>query len=70
VFAMIRQTRGGKDYDSTFGKRMTGGGPYAWMIGKRFETTCARLGLNTQRTELTTEHFRPPRAPAEQLDLF
>jgi DNA repair photolyase len=70
VFALIRQTRGGKDYDSTFGKRMTGGGPYAWMIGKRFETTCARLGLNTQKTELTTEHFRPPRAGAEQLDLF
>jgi DNA repair photolyase len=70
VFALIRQTRGGKDYDSTFGKRMTGGGPYAWMIGKRFDTTCARLGLNTQKTELTTEHFRPPRAPAEQLDLF
>jgi hypothetical protein len=22
------------------------------------------------KTELTTEHFRPPRAPAEQLDLF
>ena len=70
VFALIRQTRGGKDYDATFGKRMTGGGPYAWMIGKRFDTACARLGLNVQRTELTTEHFRPPRAPAEQLDLF
>src|SRR5712692_9309914 len=24
VFALIRQTRGGKDYDATFGKRMTG----------------------------------------------
>src|SRR5271169_1140371 len=70
VFALIRQTRGGKDYDATFGKRMTGGGPYAWMIGKRFDTTCARLGLNVQKTELTTEHFRPPRARAEQLDLF
>jgi DNA repair photolyase len=70
VFALIRQTRGGKDYDATFGKRMTGGGPYAWMIGKRFETTCARLGLNVHKTELTTEHFRPPRAGAEQLDLF
>jgi DNA repair photolyase len=51
VFALIRQTRGGKDYDATFGKRMTGGGPYAWMIGKRFETTCSRLGLNAHKTE-------------------
>jgi DNA repair photolyase len=70
VFALIRQTRGGKDYDATFGKRMTGGGPYAWMIGKRFDTACTRLGLNAQRTELTIEHFRPPRPVSEQLDLF
>src|SRR5216683_2491033 len=70
VFALIRQTRGGKDYDATFGKRMTGGGPYAWMIRKRFETTCSRLGLNAHKTPLTTEHFNPPRKRAEQLDLF
>src|SRR5215472_16655564 len=70
VFALIRQTRGGKDYDSTFGKRMTGGGPYAWMIGKRFETTCSRLGLNVHKTQLTTEHFKPPRPAGQQLSLF
>ena len=70
IFALIRQTRGGKDYDATFGKRMTGGGPHAWMIKKRFETTCSRLGLNVNKTPLTTEHFLPPRRHAEQLDLF
>jgi DNA repair photolyase len=70
VFALIRQTRGGKDYDATFGKRMTGGGPYAWMIRKRFETACARLGLNVNKTPLTIEHFKPPRPPSEQLNLF
>jgi DNA repair photolyase len=70
VFALIRQTRGGEDYDATFGKRMTGGGPYAWMIRKRFETACARLGLNVNKTTLTTEHFKPPRPQSEQLSLF
>ncbi len=70
VFALIRQTRGGKDYDATFGKRMTGGGPYAWMIRKRFETACARLGLNVNKTTLTTEHFKPPRPQGAQLSLF
>ena len=70
VFALIRQMRGGKDYDSTFGSRMKGEGPYAWMIGRRFETACARLGLNVQRAELTTEHFRAPRPLAAQLTLF
>jgi DNA repair photolyase len=70
VFTLIRQMRGGKDYDSTFGVRMKGEGPYAWMIGRRFEAACARLGLNAQKSELTTEHFRAPGARGQQLSLF
>jgi DNA repair photolyase len=72
VFALIRQMRGGKDYDAQWGKRMTGSGPYAWMIGRRFEQACARLGLNVKKTRLTTEHFNPPhrRSEADQLSLF
>jgi DNA repair photolyase len=70
VFKLIRDTRGGKDYDSTFGRRMKGEGPYAWMVGRRFETACEKLGLNRHKTPLTTEHFRSPRHRAEQLSLF
>jgi DNA repair photolyase len=70
VFKLIRDTRGGKDYDSTWGKRMTGAGPVAWMIGRRFEVACERLGFNKSRASTTTEHFRPPRPAAEQLALF
>lgn len=70
VMKLIRDMRGGKDYDSTFGKRMTGGGPYAWLIGRRFENACAKLGLNVNRAVLTTEHFKPPYGRAEQLSLF
>ena len=70
VFKLIRDMRGGKDYDSTWGKRMKGTGPYAWMIGRRFEAACAKLGLNKEKVALTTEHFRPPRPAAEQLNLF
>ena len=70
VFKLIRDMRGGKDYDSTFGKRMTGTGPVAWMIGRRFEVACERLGFNLTKVKTTTEHFRPPRPAAEQLDLF
>jgi hypothetical protein len=40
------------------------------MIGRRFEVACERLGLNTNRTKLTVEHFSPPRRPSEQLSLF
>jgi DNA repair photolyase len=70
VFKLVRDTRGGKDYDSAWGKRMTGSGPVAWMIGRRFELACERLGLNTTKRKVTTEHFRPPRPAAQQLALF
>jgi DNA repair photolyase len=70
VINLIRETHGGKDYDSTFGKRMTGSGPIAWMIGRRFEVACERLGFNLTSVKTTTEHFKPPRPSAEQLDLF
>jgi len=70
VFKLIRDMRGGKDYDSTFGTRMTGAGPIAWMIGRRFEVACERLGFNAAKVSTTTAHFRPPRPGAEQLNLF
>ena len=70
VFKLIRDMRGGKDYDSTFGTRMTGKGPIAWMIGRRFEIACKRLGFNVTSVKTTTEHFRPPLPSAEQLSLF
>jgi DNA repair photolyase len=70
VFTLIRQMRGGKDYDSKWGQRMTGSGPYAWMIGRRFETACERLKLNQRKVKLTTEHFRPPHGRPEQLSLL
>jgi DNA repair photolyase len=70
VFKLIRDTRGGKDYDSKWGERMSGSGPIAWMIGRRFEAACEKLGLNKVRTKLTTDHFSPPRKEAAQLSLF
>ena len=70
VFKLVREMRGGKDYDSTWGRRMKGSGPYAWMIGRRFEVACEKLGLNEEKAKLTTEHFHPPRPSAVQLDLF
>jgi DNA repair photolyase len=70
VFKLIRDTRGGKDYDSAWGQRQTGTGPIAWMIGRRFEVACEKLGFNQTKRTTTTEHFRPPRPASEQLALF
>jgi DNA repair photolyase len=70
VFTLIRDMRDGKDYDSQWGTRMKGTGPMAWMIGRRFEIACERLGLNKKRSKLTTTHFLRPKQGGEQLDLF
>ena len=49
VFALIREMRGGKDYDSNWGEPHDRLRSLAWMIGRRFETACERLGLNQAR---------------------
>jgi DNA repair photolyase len=70
VFTLIRDMRGGKDYDSQWGSRMTGTGPLAWMIGRRFDIACDKLGLNKKRAKLTTDHFVRPNRDGNQLTLF
>jgi DNA repair photolyase len=70
VMSVVRQVHGGRDYDSTFGKRQRGSGVYADLIEKRFDIACKRFGLNEARPALDTSRFRPPRADTPQLDLF
>jgi DNA repair photolyase len=70
VLALVRATRDGKIYDSTWGKRMTGSGPYAWMIGRRFEAASEKLGLARNKKKLRTDLFVPPLRGTEQLNLF
>jgi DNA repair photolyase len=70
VFTLIRDMRGGRDYDSQWGTRMKGTGPMAWMIGRRFEIACEKLGLNKRRSKLTTDHFARPKHIGQQLSLF
>ncbi len=70
VLSVMRSMRGGKDYDSTFGKRQKGEGPYAWQIGRRFEIATRRLGMNRRNLRLRTDLFSPPVKPQAQLSLF
>jgi DNA repair photolyase len=70
VMALVRSMRGGKDYDSEWGKRMKGAGPYAWQIGRRFEIAAKRLGLNVERRRLRTDLFTPPVPAGRQLMLL
>ena len=70
VMSLVRSMRDGKDYDSEFGKRMKGAGPYAWQIGRRFEIAARKLGLNSERTRLRSDLFRAPARQGEQLSLL
>jgi len=70
VLSLIRSTRGGDLSDPTFGRRMVGEGPYAWMIGRRFETAAAKAGFARAKPRLRTDLFTSPRKGAVQLRLF
>jgi DNA repair photolyase len=70
VFSVLQEARGGRDYAARWGERQTGVGPFAWMIGRRFEVATARLGYNARRLRLRTDLFRPPAPQTGQLALF
>jgi DNA repair photolyase len=70
VMSLVRSMRDGKDYDSEWGKRMRGTGPYAWQIGRRFEIAAKRLGFNATRTPLRTDLFVQAEKKNEQLMLL
>jgi DNA repair photolyase len=69
VMSLINQTRGGKDYDSQFGVRMRGTGPYADLLRTRFELATRKLGFGpaSGRHDLATDLFRPPIQATPQL---
>jgi DNA repair photolyase len=70
VLGLVRSTRGGKDYDATWGARQTGTGAYAWTTGRRFQIAAERIGFNRQRTRLRADLFRSPSGAGEQLVLL
>ena len=72
VMSLINQTRGGKDYDSKFGQRMSGTGPYADLLRTRFELARRKCGFSEPELgPLRTAHdlFRPPATDQPQLTL-
>ena len=72
VMSLIRQSRGGRDYDSRFGHRMRGEGHFADLLSRRFKLACNRLGLKQGELRSSrTDLFTPPlRHDDGQIDLF
>ena len=69
VMSLIRQSRGGKHYDSRFGQRMRGEGPFADLLAQRFAVAVRRLGFARRREGdgLDCSLFAPP---GQQLSLI
>ena len=70
VMALVRSMRGGKDYDSNWNSRMTGTGPYAQVLARRFHMAVKRLGLNLPNQPLATHKFKRPPRLGDQLSLL
>ena len=70
VMSLVRQTRGGRDYDPEWSHRMKGEGPVAELIATRFRAALRRYGLDGPRPALDTSRFRVPADMKKQLDLF
>ncbi len=68
VLGRIRDSRGGRLYDSRFGQRMTGEGPFAELIAARFRKHHRALGF-PGLPPLRCDRFRAP-SPSGQLSLF
>ncbi len=69
VMSLVRQTRGGRDYDPTWGKRARGEGPVAAVISRRFKLAIARLGMDQPYGALDVTQFRRT-AGGNQMELF
>ncbi|MBL8773049.1 MAG: radical SAM protein, partial [Phenylobacterium sp.] len=70
VMSLVRQMRGGKDYDAQWGSRMKGQGPVADLMSARFAAAKRRYGLDQGWTALPRDRFRIPPQPGGQIDLF
>jgi DNA repair photolyase len=82
VLNLVRETRGGRLYDSRWQKRQTGEGPFAWLIAHRFKLACRKAGLmhpsgggdgrdhDRVDWELDCSLFTPPRIDTRQLSFL
>jgi DNA repair photolyase len=69
VLALVRQTRAGELNDSEFGRRFSGTGDYAELLGQRFARAMQQLGFQG-REGLDCTQFRLPAQAGEQLSLL
>src|SRR3954467_12225983 len=67
VMSLVRQMRGGKDYDAEWGSRMRGQGPVADLMRVRFEAAKKRYGLDQSWGSMDISKFRLPPKAGDQI---
>jgi DNA repair photolyase len=70
VMSLVRQMRGGKDYDTRWGERMRGEGPIGDLMATRFKAARKRYGIDGEWGSLDLSKFRVPPRAGDQIDLF
>ncbi|MEM9842335.1 MAG: PA0069 family radical SAM protein [Pseudomonadota bacterium] len=66
IINVLREMRGGKDYDAQWFARGAGKGAYAKLIAQRFSRLVRRLQLQPERPPLRTDLFQPPMLRGDQ----
>lgn len=69
VINLLREMRGGGDYDARWFERGRGRGAYAELIAHRFQRAAAAHGLDRPRPPMRTDLFRPAEGPDGQMRL-
>lgn len=70
VLSLLRQMHGGREYESEFGVRMRGRGPFADLIAQRFRMASRRERFDRGLPSLDCSRFRVPPRTGAQMDLF
>ena len=70
VLNRVCAVRGGRLYDARFATRQRGEGPFAEQITRLFEVSRRRAGLGSSGPPLSSDGFRRPGGPSQQLALL
>ena len=70
IMNIVRDMRGGREYDSRFGARQTGEGNYAELFAQRFRLKCKKLRLNKTKVLLDASQFTGQSLRDAQLEMF
>jgi hypothetical protein len=70
--SLLRQMRGGRDYDARFHARFKGEGVFAQLLERRYRVAAGRLGYagRNEDVRLDTTKFHPPALESPQGELF